>query len=78
MQFSKSAGLRLTDIRLDSRDNTVILGNGRDYHTPNQSTKTENIFKLVSLFPNQTLNIKNCILEIDFRIWNGFLKIFNI
>ena len=62
MQFSKSAGLRLTDIRLDSRDNTVVIGDGRDHHTGN-NTKTENIFKIVPLFPNQTLN--NCIIEIE-------------
>ena len=64
MQFSKSAGLRLTDIRLDSRENTVVIGDGKDFHTGN-NTKTENIFKIVPLFANQTLKIKNCIIEIE-------------
>ena len=28
--------------------------------------KTDNIFKLAPLFPNQTLKIKNCVIEIEY------------
>ena len=56
MQFSKSAGLRLTDIRMESGFNVITLyGRG---------TKT-GIFKIKPLFPNHTLNIKNCSIEIE-------------
>ena len=55
MQFSKPAGLRLTDIRMESEINVVELGT---------ETQTR-IFKIKPLFPNQTLNIKNCSIEIE-------------
>jgi len=28
--------------------------------------KADNIFKLAPLFPNQTLKIKNCVIEIEY------------
>ena len=59
MQFSKPAGLRLTDISQESGVNVV--------YSPGSNTlrKALTIFKLASLFPNQMLNIKNCVIEIE-------------
>ena len=59
MQFSKPAGLRLTDISQESGVNVV--------YSPGSNTlrKAITIFKLAPLFPNQMLNIKNCVIEIE-------------
>ena len=55
MQFSKSAGHRLTDIRMESGFNVIALYGGRE----------TGIFKIKPLFPNHTLNINNCSIEIE-------------
>ena len=55
MQFSKPAGLRLTDIRMESGFNVIKL----------ERETQPRIFKIKPLFPNQTLNIKNCSIEIE-------------
>ena len=54
MPFSKAAGLRLTDIQMESGTNLVQFY-GKGTH----------IFKIETLFSNQTLNIKNCVIEIE-------------
>ena len=55
MQFSKSAGHRLTDIRMEPGFNVIALNGGTITGT----------FKIKPLFPNHTLNIKNCSIEIE-------------
>ena len=55
MQFSKSAGLRLTDIRMESGFNVIAFYGAMKTHT----------FKIKPLFPDHTLNIKNCSIEIE-------------
>ena len=54
MQFSKCAGLRVTDISLESANDVIFC-----------HAKAENIFKMAPLFSNQTLDIKNCVIEIE-------------
>ena len=56
MSFSKLAGLRLTDIQLES---------GVDVIPCNFHTAVRHLFRIEPLFPNQTLDIKNCIFEIE-------------
>ena len=64
MQFSKPAGLRLTDIRMESGFNVIELGR-ESIWTATRETQTR-IFKIKPLFQNQTLKIKNCSIEIEF------------
>ena len=66
MPFSKPAGLRLTDIQLESCSNVIHCYSS--YNHNEQAAK--HIFKIETLFPNQTLDIKNCVLDIElFDAW---------
>ena len=56
MQFSKPTGMKVTDISIPSCENVINLYG---------CSAADNLFKLKPLFPNQTLNIKNCIIEIE-------------
>ena len=51
--FSKSAGPRLTEINIDSGSQLVNIEGIKE-------------LKIEPAFENQTLNIKNCILEVEF------------
>ena len=54
MSLTKPAGLRLTDIDLESRTQ-VFLCNPNDHV----------FISIEPLFPDQKLNIKNCCIEIE-------------
>ena len=60
MQFSKSSGQPFSDIRIESGTNVI---HGPMNHGPYKGGTT--IFKLSSLFPNQILNIKNCVIGVE-------------
>ena len=55
MSFAKTAGLRSTEINLDSSKNLMEV-------------KEDDIvtFRLLTLFNDQNLDIKNCMLEFEF------------
>ena len=55
MQFSKSPGSRVTDIRMESGFNVIRLNPAMETH----------IFKIKPLFPDQFFSIKNCSMEIE-------------
>ena len=58
MHFSKCAGLRLTDLRMASADDLILC----DAHA-------EVTIKLAPLFPNQTLDIKNSVIEVEIFVY---------
>ena len=53
LSFTKTPGLRFTEIKLESYKN-FIQANDEQIH-----------FQIVPLFDDQKLDIKNCILEIE-------------
>ena len=53
LSFTKTPGLRFTEIKLESYKK-LIKSKGEDIY-----------FRIVPLFDNQKLDIKNCILEIE-------------
>ena len=56
LSFTKTPGLRFTEIKLESCRNLI------------KSNDEEIVFKIVPLFDNQKLDIKNCILEIEIPV----------
>ena len=54
MSFTKPAGLRLTDIDLESRSQVFLA-----------ETWANVFIDIEPLFPNQKLNIENCCIEIE-------------
>ena len=54
LSFSKTPGLRFTEITLQSTKHLLQQDAGDTFH-----------FKLVPLFKEQKLDVKNCILEIE-------------
>ena len=59
LSFTKSPGVRLTEIKLESLKHLIRVEKG-DKLT----------FKLMTLFNDKTLNIKNCLFE--FEAFNNF------
>ena len=54
MSFTKTPGLRFLEIKLESYKNFI-----------QSSTDQKICFKMVPLFDDQKLDIKNCILEVE-------------
>ena len=54
LTFTKSPGLRLTEIKLESLKHLIKVDEG-----------DELTFKLMTLFNDETLDIKNCLFEFE-------------
>ena len=61
MHFSKCAGLRLTDLRMESANDLISCISCY----ANEEITRNYYIKLAPLFPNQTLDIKNCVIELE-------------